>query len=177
MGLRPGRCYKKLDPHAYTRTAKRVVKKAFIRGVPQPKIVHFDMGTPKDSYKYEVDLIAKQSAQIRSNALEAARVVMNRELVKAIGSENFYFQIRAYPHHVLRENALITGAGADRLQTGMRHSFGRPIGKAARVKAGKILMSVKVSTKADAEKVRKAYKKVVPKLPIPMTIEVRELKK
>lgn len=176
MGLRPGRCYRKLDPHAYSRTAKKVVRKAFIRGVPQPKIVHFDMGTPK-TYKYRVDLIAKESGQIRSNALESTRIIMNRELMKKIGGENFFFQIRAYPHHVLRENALITGAGADRLQTGMRHSFGKPIGTAARIKTGKILMSVKVNTKKDIECVRKAYKKIVPKLSIKTTIEVKELKK
>ncbi|MBI4170413.1 MAG: 50S ribosomal protein L16, partial [Candidatus Aenigmarchaeota archaeon] len=31
---------------------------------------------------------------------------------------------------MLRENALATGAGADRFQSGMRQSFGKPVGTA-----------------------------------------------
>ena len=39
---------------------------------------------------------------------------------------------------------MLSCAGADRLQTGMRGAFGKPIGKAARVDIGTILMSVRV---------------------------------
>jgi len=175
--LRPGRCYRNITQQAFTRTAKKKVKKAFIRGVPNIKITHFDMGNPAGDYKYRVDLIAKDACQIRHNALESTRIIVNRTIQKSIGVENFHFQIRAYPHHVLRENALISGAGADRLQTGMKHSFGRPSGKAARVKRGKVIMTIKVKTKKDAEKARIAFKKVVAKLPVPCRLEVKELKK
>jgi len=173
---RPARCYRKPTKHAYTRTAKRVLKKAFIRGVPGIKIFHFDMGNPRKKYKYTVQLVSKNAVQIRHRALEATRIVVNRTIQKTIGLENYYFQIRSYPHHVLRENAIISGAGADRLQTGMRHAFGRTIGKAARVKRNQAIMTIKVSTKADAEKARLAFKKIVAKLPTPCKIEIKELK-
>ena len=173
---RPARCYKTPKKHAYTRTAKRVLKKAFIRGVPGLKIFHFDMGTPQNEYKYIVKLISKNDVQIRNAALEATRIVVNRTIQKTIGLGHYYFQIRAYPHHVLRENAIISGAGADRLQTGMRHAFGRPTGKAARVKRGKAMMTIKVNTKEHAEKARVAFKKIVAKLPTACVIEIDELK-
>lgn len=174
---RPASCYSKPAKHAYTRTAKRVVKKAFVRGVPNIKIFHFDMGNPTKDYNYIVRLIAKNSVQIRDNALEATRIVLNRKLQAKLGTDMYHFQIRAYPHHVLRENAIISGAGADRLQTGMRHAFGRPIGKAARVKRGEDIMTVKVETLAQAEKARSAFKSIYAKLPTPCGVEIQELKK
>jgi len=45
---------------------------------------------------------------------------------------------------VLRENKLATGAGADRVSSGMRAAFGKAVGTAARVQAGDILMIVRV---------------------------------
>lgn len=173
---RPARCYKNPKKHAYTRTAKRVLKKAFIRGVPGIRIFHFDMGNAKKKYKYVTKLNVKNAVQIRGTALEATRIVVNRTIQKTIGLENYYFQIKAYPHHVMRENAIISGAGADRLQTGMKHAFGRTIGKAARLKRNQTLMSVKVMNRQDAEKARTAFKKVVAKLPTPCKIVIEELK-
>ncbi len=172
--LRPARCYKAVDKHAYTRTARRVVKKAKIRGVPNIKVIHFDMGKP-GNYKYQVSLISNENVQIRHNALEACRIVVQRTLAKLIGRDEYHFQIRVYPHHVMRENAMISGAGADRLQTGMRHSFGKPTGKAARVKRNQIVFSVKVKSKKDAETAMAALKKTVAKLPTSCSIRTREL--
>jgi large subunit ribosomal protein L10e len=45
--------------------------------------------------------------------------------------------------HVLRINKMLTCAGADRLQTGMRHAFGKPCGTVARVRIGQIIYSVR----------------------------------
>ena len=177
MGLRPAKCYRTPVNKAYTRTAKRVVKKAFIRGVPGLKLTHLDIGDSGKKYKYMVVITAKIGVQIRHNALEACRIVVNRTITETIGRENFHFQVRVYPHHVLRENALISGAGADRLQTGMSHAFGRPIGKAARVKKNQTIFSIKVNTKAHADAAMKAFKKIVAKLPVKCGIETREIKK
>ena len=52
--------------------------------------------------------------------------------------------MRIHPWHVLRINKMLSCAGADRLQTGMRHAFGKPNGKCARVSIGTILMSIRV---------------------------------
>ncbi len=143
MGLRPAKCYREVTGPAYTRTAVRVMKKAYVRGVPGSKIRIFDMGNKsKREWKLQISLIIKEPKQLRHNQLEAARMAVNRQLVKKIGQSNFYFKIRVYPFHVLRENPLATGAGADRVQQGMRRAFGKPIGTAARVKAGQKVMSV-----------------------------------
>ncbi len=174
MGLRPARCYRKVE-RPYTRTARRAVRKALVKGVPDPRIRIFDMGNPKKEYKYEVRLVAEQPVQIRHNALEAIRIFLNKKMDKAFGKENYWLKIRVYPHHVLRENALLTGAGADRLQTGMKHAFGRPIGRAAQVSKGQIVASVRVLDKKNAEKARQIMKSVTPKLPLGYKVEVVEL--
>ncbi|MCD6414386.1 MAG: 50S ribosomal protein L16 [Candidatus Diapherotrites archaeon] len=175
MGKRPARCYRRVAGPAYTRTARRVVRKAFIRGVPNPVLTHMDMGNSGLKYKYQVLLVSDDWVQVRHNALEACRIVVNKVLSKEVGVDNFHFQVRAYPHHVLRENAIITGAGADRLQTGMRHAFGRPKSRAARIKPGQAVFSVKVNTKKAVETARAAFKKIKPKLPMATSIELVEL--
>ena len=53
-------------------------------------------------------------------------------------------RIRVHPWHTLRINKMLFCAGADRLKTGMREAWGKPNGKAARVKIGSNLMSVRV---------------------------------
>ena len=66
---------------------------------------------------------------------------------------NYHLQIRIYPHHVLRENKMLTGAGADRMQTGMQRAFGKAIGSAAQVKIGQAIFTVQVDDK-DIDAVR-----------------------
>ena len=58
-------------------------------------------------------------------------------------------RIRAHPFHVVRINKMLTVAGADRLQTGMRGAWGKPAGIVARVRIGQILISVRT---LDSEK-------------------------
>merc|ERR1711915_880430 len=50
--------------------------------------------------------------------------------------------MRVHPFHVLRINKMLSCAGADRLQTGMRGAFGMAHGTAARVRIGQILISL-----------------------------------
>ncbi len=128
-------------------------------GVPGSKITIFDMGNPRREYPVSVSLVIKEAVQIRHNALEAARIFANRYLVKNVGRNNYYLKIRVYPHHVLRENKIASGAGADRVSSGMRHAFGKAIGTAARVKAGQRVMSVwidETNFKAAKEALRRA---------------------
>ena len=51
-------------------------------------------------------------------------------------------RIRPHPWQVFRENKMMAFAGADRLQAGMRNSFGRCIGTCARVKANQTVVEV-----------------------------------
>lgn len=55
-----------------------------------------------------------EKEQISSEALEAARIVVNKFMVNAVGKENFHMRVRAHPYHVLRINKMLSCAGADR---------------------------------------------------------------
>lgn len=68
----------------------------------------------------------------------------NKYLIKNAGKEAYHIRMRVHPFSVLRINKMLTCAGADRLQTGMRGAYGKAYGTAARVGIGQILMSVRV---------------------------------
>ena len=148
--LRKGKCYRNLT-RPFTRTSK-VKSKSYIKTRPANRIVRYSMGNPKRDFAYEVQLISKDNLNIRHNALESARLVVFRRLQK-IGNANFYFQLNAFPHQILRENKMLSGARADRLQTGMSHAFGKPMGLAAVVRKGKVILS----TKVDPENLESAH--------------------
>lgn len=78
-----------------------------------------------------------------SEALEAARIAGNKYMTKYAGKEAFHLRVRVHPFHVLRINKMLSCAGADRLQTGMRGAFGKPQGVCARVQIGQILLSIR----------------------------------
>ncbi len=172
MGIRPGRCYRLLK-RPYTRQSQKKPKKGYIKGVPGSKLVTFEMGKPKDNFTLNVSLVAERSVQIRHNSLEAARVAANKYLADSIGEENFFMKILVFPHHVLRENAMATGAGADRYQSGMRLAFGRPVGTAARVFQNQKILVVK-SIPGKYSEIKKAFKVAVSKLPTPCKVVVEK---
>lgn len=89
-------------------------------------------------------LCSWEKENICSEALEAARVACNKFLIKNAGKEAYHIRMRVHPFSVLRINKMLTCAGADRLQTGMRGAYGKAYGTAARVGIGQILMSVRV---------------------------------
>ena len=65
---------------------------------------------------------------------------------------------------MLRINKMLSCAGADRLQAGMRGAFGKGYGKAARVKIGSILYSVRIR-EADIKKAMEAFRRAKNKFP------------
>jgi large subunit ribosomal protein L10e len=160
------RNYRKVKGQAYTR-------KKYIRGSPMPKIVKFTMGDPTGNYEFQALLIAEKEVQIRHNALEAARVATNRILSEKLGT-SYLLRILPYPHVVLRENKMIFGAHADRLQDGMRNAFGKAIGVAARVKVDQPLIMANVN-KDGIEVAKTALKRGGAKLPTPCRIVVKKL--
>ncbi|KAL2705573.1 hypothetical protein AAEP93_000823 [Penicillium crustosum] len=139
MARRPARCYRYCKNKPYP-------KSRFNRGVPDAKIRIFDLGRKKasvDDFPCTVHLVSNEYEQLSSEALEAARICANKHLVKTAGKESFHMRIRVHPYHVIRINKMLSVAGADRLQTGMRGAFGKPAGKVARVNVGQILISVR----------------------------------
>jgi len=158
MGIKPGKIYRSADKRPYTRLE-------YIPGAPQPKITVFDMGNLSREFELEFSLISTVDAQITHNALEAARVAMNRYIQSKVGENNYALKVRVYPHQVLRENKMASGAGADRVSQGMTLSFGFPVGRAARVKKGQKVMSLQVN-KMHADEAKNALKRAAHKLPI-----------
>merc|ERR1712205_123216 len=75
--------------------------------------------------------------------LEACRIACNKYMTKTAGKDAFHMRVRVHPFHVLRINKMLSCAGADRLQTGMRGAFGKSYGTVARVKIGHILASIR----------------------------------
>ena len=127
--------------------------------------------TRKKDFEIEFRLIAKESCQIRHIALEAARVSVNRKMLEGSSPDSYFLQIRPYPHQVIREHKMATGAGADRISSGMRAAFGRPVGTAARVHTDDIIMVGRTSPDK-ARKMRDALHKASMKLPTPCRIEI-----
>ena len=164
--------YRALEPRAYTRTSK-YRHKSFIRAMPNINIVRFNMGNPTKDFAYTVELHSKIDCQIRHNAFESARQSSNRYLETNLGKKGYFMRIRPYPFHILRENPLAAGAGADRMSTGMKHSFGNPIGSAARIKKGQILFEVRVS-KTNLEVGKAAIKRAGHKMPCGVQVVVVE---
>ena len=168
MVRKPAKMYRNISKKAYTR-------REYMGGVPGSKIVQFEMGNLSQEFPTEVDLIVEEACQIRHSALEAARITTNRRLMKDVGRSNFHFKVRVFPHHVLRENKQATGAGADRVSEGMRLSFGKAVGTAARVSPGQKLLTV-YSTPNYLEKIKDALHHAGYKLPTPVHLKVSEIK-
>lgn len=140
MGRRPARCYRVAG-------GKPWPKSRYNRGVPDSKIRAYDIGSKKSEYEelpYCIHLVSKEMEQVSSEAMEAARVAANKVMNKIAKKEGFHIRSRLHPFHVLRINKMLSCAGADRLQTGMRGAFGKPYGRVARVQINQIIMSIRV---------------------------------
>ena len=141
MGRRPASCYRYQKNKPYP-------KSRFNRGVPDPKLRFYDGGRKKsywDRFPNTVHLVSKEKEQISSESLEAGRIAANKYMVTRAGKEGFHSRIRVHPWHVVRINKMLSCAGADRLQTGMRHAYGKALCKCARVNIGTILISIRTN--------------------------------
>ena len=147
---RPWRCYSQWNrrPFQYKRSANH--RREYARGGAQSKIVRY-WGGNKDiaweDWELVIGLAVNAQVQLSSNALEAIRITVNGQLQRRLGRNNFRFRVRPKPFQKYRENRMLAFAGADRVQSGMRNSFGRSTGVCARVRAGQIICDVGVSLK------------------------------
>jgi len=160
------RNYREVKGMPYTRPE-------YVHGAPQPKITKYTFGKPSESYTYQVSLVSEERVQIRHNALEAARIAANRYLQKMLG-EKFFMRVMVLPHIILRENKMIFGAHADRLQEGMRRAFGKPVGRAARVEPSQEIIVVKVD-ESGLEIAKEALRRAASKIPASCRIVVEKM--
>ena len=163
MGLRPARVYRRWK-RPYTRTAVRVPRKAFIKGIPGSKLIVFEVGNKNGEFDTTYALVAGENVQIRHNALEAGRVAAVNYLKKKIDEKSYYFKVNVYPHHILREHAQAAVAQADRFYQGMSHPFGKPKARSARVKEEKAIYILKMN-KTNESVAKEALRRAKMKLP------------
>ncbi len=167
MALRKASSYSKFKARPYTRKSSKK-SKSYIKTIPPQKVVKLHMGDTKgyDKGKFPIiiRLICLDNIQMRDNAIEAARQSIHKELEAGFLGQ-YYFAVKVYPHHILRENKMLTGAGADRMQTGMTQSFGATIGRAAFVKPNQTIFLIAVNSEKAVKLTRTAIEKIKAKLP------------
>ncbi|HVL48548.1 MAG TPA: 50S ribosomal protein L16 [Candidatus Thermoplasmatota archaeon] len=163
---RPGRLYKRIKSQSYTR-------RKYMGGVPGSRISQFDLGDKTTNFPIVASLVVDERVAITHNALESARVAANRVLMKYCGATGYHLKLRVYPHEVLRENKQASGAGADRVSQGMRRSFGKAVGVAARLQRGQELMTARVRPE-HWPAVKEAFRKANMKLPTPTHLQLEK---
>lgn len=157
MAKRRWRCFANFTVKGYQKKRSRSHRREFVRGGADSKITLFDIGNrKKQEWEVKIGMISDHNINISHFALEAVRTSINRRLQKKIGRANFHLRIRKHPHTTYREHAMMSFAGADRLSSGMRNGFGRPVGKCARTRAGDVIMECDCDLK-HVEEVKRAF--------------------
>ncbi len=170
--LRPASCHRRIK-RAYTRTSK-YRRLSYIKGAPNHKIIHFDSGNRRyEMFPKTLVLNADKEVNLRHNAIEAARIVVTRQISKAVGKFGFGLKLRVFPHHIIRENPIAMGAGADRMSQGMRSAFGKTISRAARVRPNQTIIQVYVQ-EDQIKDAKLALSKASKKFGIPCTIRTMD---
>ena len=170
MALRKAHSYSKKKVGPFTRKSS-VKSKAYIKTVPPSVITKYSMGKSDTSkLKHRLALVSCEKAQIRQNSIEACRQYINRNLEEGFAGQ-YFFKILPYPHHIQRENRMITGAGADRMQTGMQLSFGVCMNKAAIIQPEGKIFFIAVSNEKEVKFVREIFRQIKSKLPCKTRVE------
>ena len=168
MARKPAKMYRQIKGQAFTR-------REYSGGVPNNRILRYHLGNRKraeaDEFDITLELTADNACQIRDTALEAARQVANSTVRATAGSLGYALRMHTFPHQILRENKQATGAGADRVSQGMRLSFGKNVGTAARVKRDQRVISIKTEPEFYSA-AREALRKASCKFPTPCSIKV-----
>lgn len=163
MPRKPSSMYRYITQQSYSR-------REYTGGVPASRLLQFEMGNARMDFPVVMELHADERCQIRSQALEAARISAGRYLEKRVGRSNFHLKVRVFPHQILRENKQATGAGADRVSQGMRRAFGGNVGVAARVEKGQAVLELR-TTQAYVWPCKDALRKAMMKLPCPCYVD------
>ena len=162
MVRKPASMYRQIKGQAYTR-------REYMGGVPASRVSQYEMGNLREDFPVVLTLRVK----IRHTSIEAGRIAANKVLNGQIGVANYHMTVRAYPHVVLRENKLATGAGADRVSSGMRQGFGKTVGTAARLERNQAILTVRVPAEK-AVIAKDALWRASMKFPSPCYIDVEK---
>ena len=162
VSIRPARTCRSTLSQSWSRYSRKKPRKSYVKAMPHTSLLVFNMGKQSDNYDLTLQLVSEQPIQLRSNSLESARQVCNKYL-EANMPQDYYFKILVYPHNVIREHKMASGAGADRISKGMALSFGRPVSVAARIQKGQPVFLLKTRTQ-NADNARIALKRATAKM-------------
>jgi len=162
MGLRPARTFRDAKKVAWARFSRRTPRKSFVKSMPHNALTIYDMGNSKGVYEISAEITAVNKVLVRDNAIESARQAINKHLEKALPNA-YSLKVLVFPHNVIRENKMIAGAGADRLQSGMAHPYGRPSERGAMLRPGQAMFSMRYMAK-DAGTIDEAFRRAKCKL-------------
>ena len=162
MGLRPARTFRDANKVAWARFSRKKPRKSFVKSMPHNALVIYSMGNPNGKYEVRSELVAEEKVLVRDNAIESARQAINKLLEQKLPN-SYHFKVAVFPHNVIRENKMIAGAGADRLQSGMAHPYGKPTERGAIIKPGQTIFTVAHMAK-DAAIVSEAFRRAKCKL-------------
>jgi large subunit ribosomal protein L10e len=171
MGLKPARTMREIKKQAWTRFSKRKPRKSFVKAMPHMAIQITSMGAVHGDYTHTVELVAKDALQVRDNALEASRQAANKFLEAKIPL-GYHLFLRVYPHHVVREIKMVFGAGADRIQKGMKHAWGKPSERVARIRPNLPIFTARCVEK-DLGLMGEAFRRAKAKLPGRYAVRIR----
>ncbi len=168
MARKPAKMYRQIKGQSFTR-------REYSGGVPNNRILRYHMGNRKKAEAGEFEIIlelyADNACQIRDSALESARQVANATIRDSASGQGYALRMHTYPHQILRENKQATGAGADRVSQGMRLSYGKNVGTAARVQKNQTLISINTD-REHYPAAREALRKAGCKFPTPCTAKI-----
>lgn len=166
--IRKANAYSRRKVTPFTRVSKKR-QKSFIKVVPPQKIVKFEMGKVSSEenmkkFPHVLTVVSTDHVQIRHNAFEACRQFINKKLDRNFNGQ-YMFKVVPFPHHIQREHKMLTGAGADRMSSGMQLSFGKSIGKAAIMKPEAPIFKIAVAEARGVTFARNTVRQVKSKLP------------
>ncbi|MDP6661930.1 MAG: 50S ribosomal protein L16 [Candidatus Thalassarchaeaceae archaeon] len=168
MARKPAKMYRQIKGQSFTR-------REYSGGVPNNRILRYHMGNRKKAeageFEIVLELYADNACQIRDSALESARQVANATIRDSASGQGYALRMHTYPHQILRENKQATGAGADRVSQGMRLSYGKNVGTAARVQKNQTLISINTD-REHYPAAREALRKAGCKFPTPCTAKI-----
>jgi len=175
MAIKNPAPYKNLQ-RPFTRKS-RVKSKGYVKTVPPSHLLKYTMGNSNKfnmgEYPIVVHVTSKEDAQVRDVALESIRNHLHREIELQVGTD-YYMRINAAPHQILREHKQAAVAQADRISSGMSLSFGKCVGRAARIHKGQDVLVLGFMTDDAVRTFRDIFSNAKSKIPILTTITVEK---
>jgi len=146
-------------------------REKYIRGHLDSQIVKFSMGKRSDEFVHEVSLSSNSRVQVRSTAVEAARISLGKDLDQALTPEGYYGRVCVQAHVVTRKRRQVFGPQSDRF--GQAKEFGSPSEKVVLLRPGQKVFQVYVS-EPHVGTAREALLSAAKKLPSTYTVTVEK---